>query len=120
MRNRGVLAQALKQNGTMGKMTGSDVSLTMIKTYSFGSSAKAFPSDFFPALKKFDHLVTPSEPDEADFLFVDERQKSLREMFPIPDRGQIRGFGSGGCISGHEPVRLCTDIRFDDSWRKSF
>lgn len=81
------------------EMTGKVLSPAMITTYSCGSSTKTFPSDFLPALKKFDHLVTPSEPGEANFLFVDERPKSLREMFSIPDRGQIRVFFGREAIS---------------------
>jgi alpha(1,3/1,4) fucosyltransferase len=71
----------------------------MIKTYSCGTSTQVKPSDFLPALKKFDHLVTPSEPGDADFLFVHERPKSLREMFSIADRGQIRVFFGREAIS---------------------
>lgn len=57
-----------------------------------GSRGNRKISDFYPALSKLDRHLLYSDALDADFLFVTNQPKSVREMFSISDRGQIRVF----------------------------
>lgn len=49
-------------------------------------------SDLYPVLLRLEQKISYSDGVDADFLFVTHQPQSIREMFSIPDRGQIRVF----------------------------
>lgn len=57
-----------------------------------GSSGGGKISDLYPVLLRGERRISYSDGADADFLFVTHRPTSVREMFSIPDRGQIRVF----------------------------
>lgn len=61
-----------------------------MKAFLCGEKSGTSPARFLPALERFKSDITLVEPNDADFLFVTHKPRSFRQLFTIPDRGQIR------------------------------
>lgn len=70
-----------------------------MRAYLCGEKVGTNPFLFLPFLAHMASEVELVSPDEADFLFITHKPRSLRDLFSIYDRGQIRIFIGREAIS---------------------